>query len=175
MPLKAQVDYDEFFLDKAMRVDLYLVGNAREEFVTIDHIYQEGAWPETRTHLVEPFENGRYAVKVYDVASNRLIYSRGFDTMFGEYKTTAPALNGLKRVFNRSVRIPYPRRPVLFVIETRDRNNILHPLFTEAVNPSDYHIIKETTAGGAYIYEAVKNGPSQKSVDLRLRGRRLHG
>jgi hypothetical protein len=166
MPLLAQVDYDEFFLDKAMRVDLYLVGNAREELVTIDHIYQEGTWPETRTRLVEPFENGRYAVKVYDVASNRLIYSRGFDAMFGEYKTTTPALNGLKRVFNRSVRVPYPRRPVLFVIEARDRNNILHPLFTETVDPSDYHIIKETTAGGAYIYEALKNGPPRRSVDV---------
>ena len=166
MPLLAQVDYDEFFLDKAMRVDLYMVGDAREELVTIDHIYQEGTWPETWTRLIEPFENGRYAVKVYDVASNRLIYSRGFDAMFGEYKTTAPALNGLKRVFNRSVRVPYPRRPVLFVIETRDRKNILHPLFTETVDPSDYHIIKETTAGGATIFEALKNGDPRKSVDV---------
>ncbi|TRZ88026.1 hypothetical protein D4R89_08850 [bacterium] len=166
MPLLAQVDYDEFFLDKAMRVDLYLTGDAREELVTIDHIYQEGIWPETPTRLVEPFENGRFAVKVYDVASNRLIYSRGFDSMFGEYKTTTPALNGLKRVFNRSVRVPYPRRPVLFVIEARDRKNILHPLFTETVDPSDYHIITETTSGGAIIYEALKNGPPRKSVDL---------
>ncbi len=86
--------------------------------------------------------------------------------MFGEYKTTTPALNGIKRVYNRSVRVPYPRRPVLFVIEARDRNNILHPLFTETVDPSDYHIIKETTAGGAYVYEALKNGPPQKSVDV---------
>lgn len=166
MPLLAQVDYDEFFLDKAMRVDLYLTGDAREELVTIDHIYQEGIWPETRTRLVEPFENGRFAVKVYDVASNRLVYSRGFDSMFGEYKTTTPALNGLKRVFERSVRVPYPRRPVLFVIEARDRKNILHPLFTETIDPADYHIIKETTAGGATIYEALKNGPPRKSVDI---------
>ena len=166
MPLLAQVDYDEFFLDKAMRIDLYLTGDAREELVTIDHIYQEGTWPETPTRLVEPFENGRYAVKIFDVASNRLIYSRGFDSMFGEYKTTTPALNGLKRVFNRSVRVPYPRRPVLFVIESRDRKNILHPLFTETVDPSDYHIITETTSGGAIIYEALKNGPPRKSVDV---------
>jgi len=166
MPLLAQVDYNEFFLDKAMRIDLYLTGDAREELVTIDHIYQEGTWPETPTRLVEPFENGRYAVKIYDVASNRLIYSRGFDSMFGEYKTTTPALNGLKRVFNRSVRVPYPRRPVLFVIESRDRKNILHPLFTETVDPFDYHIITETTSGGAIIYEALKNGPPRKSVDV---------
>jgi hypothetical protein len=166
MPLFAQVDYDEFFLDKAMRVDLFLIGDAREEFVTIDHIFQEGTWPETPARLLEPFENGRYAVKIYDVASNRLIYSRGFDSMFGEYKTTTPALNGQKRVFNRSVRVPYPRRPVLFVIEARDRKNILHPLFTETVDPSDYHIITETTSGGAIIYEALKNGPPRKSVDI---------
>jgi hypothetical protein len=55
---------------------------------------------------------------------------------------------------------------VLFVIEARDRNNILHPLFTETVDPSDYHIIKETTAGGATIYEALKNGPPRRSVDV---------
>jgi hypothetical protein len=59
MPFLAQVDFDGFFLDKAMRVDLYLIGDAREELVTIDHIYQEGTLPEIRTRLVEPFENGR--------------------------------------------------------------------------------------------------------------------
>jgi hypothetical protein len=52
------------------------------------------------------------------------------------------------------------------VIEARDTKNILYPLFTEAIDPSDYHIIKETTSGGAIIYEALKNGPPRKSVDV---------
>jgi hypothetical protein len=158
--------FDEAFLDKAMRVDLFLVGDAKDELVTLDQIYQEGVWPETRTHLVEPFANGRYAVKVYEVASNRLIYSRGFDTMFGEYKTTAPALAGVKRVFGRSVRVPWPRRPVLFVIESRDKANLLHVLFSKVIDPSDYHIIRESVSGGAYVYEALKNGNPASHVDL---------
>jgi len=162
----SQTPFDDFFLDKAMRIDLYQVGDAKEEIITIDHVYQEGIWPESRLHLIDPLGYGRYAVKVYDVASNRLIYSRGFDTMFGEYKTTTPALNGFKRVFERSVRIPYPKKPVLFVIEMRDKKNIFHPLFDETIDPADYHIIKETVAAGDFIYESLKSGDPHEKVDL---------
>lgn len=133
----AQVLFDGYFVDKAMRVDLYQVGDGKDEIITIDHICQEGIWPESRNHLLDPFGYGRYALKLYDVASNLLIYSRGFDSMFGEYKTTTPALNGIKRVFKRSVRVPYPKQPVLFVIEMRDKKNLLHPLFSETIDPGD--------------------------------------
>lgn len=162
----AQVPFDDYFVDKAMRLDIYHVGDAKDEIVTIDHLCQEGIWPESRTHLIDPFNYGRYAVKVYDLASNRLIFSHGFDSMFGEYKTTTPALNGVKRVFERSVRIPYPKRPVLVVIETRDKKNILHPLFNETIDPADYHIIQEATAAGDFIYEAQKSGDPHGKVDV---------
>jgi hypothetical protein len=162
----AQVPFDEYFVDKALRLDIYHVGDAKDEIVTIDHLCQEGIWPESRTHLIDPFNYGRYAVKVYDLASNRLIFSHGFDSMFGEYKTTTPALNGVKRVFERSVRIPYPKRPVLVVIEMRDKKNILHPLFNETVDPADYHIIQEATAAGDFIYEAQKSGDPHGKVDV---------
>jgi hypothetical protein len=154
------------FLDKAMRLDLYQVGDAESEMITLDRIYQEDMWPESRTVLLDSFGYGRYAVRVYDVASNRLIYSRGFDSMFGEYKTTAPATNGVQRVFQRSVRIPWPRRPVRFIVERRDRQNVLHPLFTQTIDPADYHISRETSAAGDFVYEALKNGPPDQKVDL---------
>lgn len=162
----AAVSFDEFFLDKALRVELYQVGNAAEELVTIDRVVEEPVWPETRAHLVEPFENGRYAVKVRDAASGGLIYSRGFDGMFGEYKTTTPAIDGAKRVFQRPVRIPRPRRPALFAIEVRDKSNVLRPLFEATIDPADYHIIRETPATGDLVYEARKTGDPRERVDL---------
>jgi hypothetical protein len=163
---QSPVPFDDYFLDKALRFDLYQVGDAKDETVTLDQVYQEGIWPESRTHLIEPFTYGRYAVKLYDVASNRLIYSRGFDTTFAEYKTTTPALNGVKRVFERSVRVPHPRRPFLFVIEGRNKLHLLHPLFSQVVDPSDYHVIREATAAGGFIYEAQKSGDPHEKVDL---------
>ncbi|MGD0784142.1 MAG: peptidase M64 N-terminal domain-containing protein, partial [Candidatus Aminicenantales bacterium] len=113
---QTRIVYDDYFTDKALRVDLYQVGDAKDEIVTVDKILEEPLWPETRTRLVDDFGYGRYVLKIYDIASNHLIYSRGFDSMLAEYKTTAPALEGTKRVFQRSVRFPSPKRPVLFVV-----------------------------------------------------------
>ncbi|MEN6311029.1 MAG: M64 family metallopeptidase [Acidobacteriota bacterium] len=163
---QSQVAFDDHFVDKALRFDLYQTGDAKDEVVTLDQIYQEGIWPETRTHLIEPFDYGRYVVKLYDVASNRLIYSRGFDTTFAEYKTTTPAIDGVKRVFERSLRVPCPKRPFLFVIEARDKFHVLHPLYSRTVDPSDYHIIRESTAAGDYVYEALTSGDPHEKVDF---------
>ncbi len=168
LPARAQegAAFDRDFENKAMRLDLYFVGDAAGESITLDQVRQEGSWPETRTRLLDPFNNGRYVVKLYDVASNSLVYSRGFDTMFGEYRTTAPALAGVKRVFPRSVRVPWPRRPVVLVIESRDKKNIPHPIFTQVIDPADYHLIRETASAGDFIYPALKSGEPSDKVDL---------
>ena len=158
--------FDEHFLDKTLRVDVYFAGDAKEETITIDGLHVEPTWPGIRTGLVEPFELGRNTVKVFEIASNRLLYKRGFDTMFGEYKTTTPALNGVKRVYPRSLCIPLPKRPVLLVIESRDRANVPHPVFTATIDPSDYHIVQESAATGDFIHEALKSGDPHDKVDL---------
>lgn len=162
----AQVPFDDYFLDRVLRIDLYQAGDAREETLTMHRICEEGIWPESKTGLIPPFDYGRYVYRLYDVASNRLIFSRGFDTMFAEYKTTSPALAGVKRVFQRSIRIPVPKRPVLFVVERRDRRNLLHPLFDQVIDPSDYHIIRETTASGDAIFEVQVTGDPHSRVDF---------
>jgi hypothetical protein len=166
LPAQTRVVYDDYFTDKGMRVDLYQVGNAKDELVTVDKIIEEPLWPETRTTLVDEFGYGRYVLKVIDIASNRLIYSRGFDSLFAEYKTTAPALEGIKRVFQRSVRFPYPKRPVMFVVEVRDKKNLLHTLFNRTIDPADYHILHETAQAGDWFYEPVVAGDPRRTLDF---------
>ena len=158
--------FDDDFLDQALRFELYFVGDARDEFITIDQVSVEGSWPESTDMLVEPFASGRYTVKLVDIATNRLIYSRGFDTMFGEYRTTTPAREGVQRVSPRSVRVPRPKRPALLVIESRDKRNLSHPMFTRAVDPDDDHLIRENEAAGDEVYEARLSGAPQDKVDL---------
>jgi hypothetical protein len=158
--------FDEFFVDKALRIDLFQSGDAKDERVTIHHVYEEGIWPESKTGLLPPFDQGRYVLKVYDAASNRLVFLRGFDTMYAEYKTTSPALAGEERVFERSVRIPLPKRPVLFVVEQRDKRNLLHPIFDRIIDPADYHIIRETPASGDAVFEVQVAGDPHDKVDF---------
>ncbi len=164
------IQFEDYFLDRALRLDLYQVGDAQDEFVTRHQMYQEGVWPECPQRLIEPFTNGRYTVKVYALASNTLIFARGFDSMFGEYRTTSPALNGVKRVFERSVRIPFPKKPVLLVIEKRDKKNISHPLFEERIDPNHYTVIKEHFQTDDLIFPIVQNGAPQQSVDFVFLG-----
>jgi len=154
------------FTDRAWRLELYQVGDAKEEFITLHRVVEEPVWPENPGHQLSPFELGRYAVKVIEIASNRLLFNRGFDSMFGEYKTTTPAIEGVRRVFEKTVRIPAPRRPVRVLIERRDIANILHPLFTAEIDPADYHIVKESPAMGDRILEIQTTGEPWRRVDF---------
>ena len=158
--------FDDYFIDKATRLDLYQIGDAKEEIVTLDKVYQEGIWPENPDNLLEPFNNGSYAVRLYDSASNRLIYWRGFNSIFDEYRTTTPALNGVKRTYQRSLHVPFPKNAVRLVIEARDRKNLLRPIFEQKIDPADADIVKETANAGDFVYEALKSGDPHKCADL---------
>lgn len=160
------IKFDDHFLDKAMRVNFYQVGNAKEEKIIIHSIYQEDLWPGSKTNLTNPFNYGRYFIKVYEVATNRLTYAQGFDSLFGEYKTTAPALDGVSKVFQRAIRIPWPKHKINLVLERRDKNNLLHPLAVETIDPDDYHHRKEKNQAGDFIFAEKTSGPPSEKVDL---------
>jgi len=165
----AAVKFEDYFIDKTMRIDFFHTGDSEDEFITVDHIYQQGPWAGNPAHLIDPFNTGRYFVKVYDVASNTLVFSKGFDSYYGEYKTTDPAKEGVWRTYHESALIPYPQKPVLFLIEIRDRDdNILYPLFSQKIDPASIDIIKETPAAGDKIFPVVKNGDPHRKVDIVL-------
>ncbi len=159
-------DFDRYYLDETMRVDFYLTGDAQDETVTLDEIYRQGAWAGDPHHLIDDFIKGAYFIKVYDVPSNKLIFSRGFDCVFSEYKTTDPALKGIKRTYHHSALFPVPRNPVRFVLERGDRHNIYHPIFVQEIDPESIQVRKEGAPAGVRVYRALENGDPHSSVDL---------
>src|SRR5512139_2437329 len=112
-----EVPFDKYFVDKTMRIDYYHFGNAKEEEVSLDAVYEQGIWAGSRRNLIDPFNVGRYAFKVYDSASGTLIFSKGFDSYFAEYKTTEPALRGIKRTYHETALAPFPKAKIKFVVE----------------------------------------------------------
>ncbi len=163
---QAPGNFDDFFIDKTMRIDYFHIGDAKEEMDTVDQIYQQRIWAGSKRHLIDDFNNGRYYVKILDLSSGKLLYSRGFDSYFSEYKTTDLALKGVKRTFHESALVPYPRNKVTFRLEVRDRKNILRPLFSQEIDPSSIDIIKEKPERGIKVYEVLKNGNPHQKVDL---------
>lgn len=159
-------EFDEFFIDKTMRIDYFHIGDAKNEIITIDRIYQQGVWAGSKNNLVDPFNNGKYYVKIYDQASGKLIYSRGFNSYFGEYQTSGPALEGKQRTFHESALIPYPVKEIRFTIEVRGRDNKLNPVFSDIIDPQDVMIIKENLDSAVSVFNLVKNGDPHLKVDL---------
>jgi len=99
-------DFQQYFTDHTMRIDYTHMGDAEAEFIALDKIYQQGSWAGSTTNLIDDFNQGRYYVKIYDRESGNIIYSKGFDSIFGEYKTTTPASNGILRTYHETALIP---------------------------------------------------------------------
>jgi hypothetical protein len=166
LPAGQSVPFDKYFVDKTMRIDYFHVGNAREEAVTLDRIYEQGIWAGSLRNLIDPFDIGRYAYKVYDVQSGRLVFSRGFDSYFAEYKTTQWALDGLKRTYHETALIPFPKAKIRFVVELRDKQNVLRPVFSTEIDPSDIFINRESLDADVMVFEVLKSGDPHKKVDV---------
>ncbi len=158
--------FDAFFVDETLRVDYYHIGNAKEERVTLDRVLVQGRWAGSTKRLIDPFDIGRIAVKVYDAKSGALLFSRSYDTYFGEYRTTDAALQGLSRTYHESALIPRPRAKVRFVLESRDRDNALRPLFECLIDPEAAEIVREPLLSGVKVFDLLTSGDPHAKADV---------
>ncbi|MFB3056001.1 MAG: M64 family metallopeptidase, partial [Ignavibacteriaceae bacterium] len=161
--------FDDFFIDKTMRIDYFHIGDAKTEIITIDQIYKYGIWAGSRVHLIDEFNVGRYYVKIYDENSEELIYSKGFDSYFGEYQTSTPALDGIRKTFHESAIIPYPKGKIIFTLERRDKENKLNEFFRQEIDPDDVDIRRDDLVDlTVMVFETDKNGDPHKRVDVAI-------
>ena len=161
--------FDKFFTDKTMRIDYHHIGDAESEFITLDQVYIYGIWAGSRIHLIDEFNVGRYSVKIYDALSGQLIYSKGFDSYFGEYKTSDPALNGVKKTFHESAIIPLPKQKIIFAVEKRDRENKLNEFFRQEIDPEDVNIKRDDLEDlSVMVFAMDGNGDPHSRVDVAI-------
>jgi hypothetical protein len=160
------VSFDTFFLDKTLRVDYYQTGDSDELYFSMDQVYEQDTWAGNPRKLIDDMNSGMYYVKLVDRATNRLIYSRGFATLFGEYRTTDDANAGLKRSYHQTLLIPRPRSPFLLVIEGRDSHNLLTPFFVLPLDPGNVNIIRDAPDSRDRVVELLKNGHPHGKVDI---------
>jgi len=167
-PLAAQTppDFDKYYLDQTMRIDYFHIGNLKEETVTLDRAMIQGTWAGSTKNLLDPFDLGKYAVEIYDAASGTLIFSRGFDSYFGEYRTTEEAANGIRRTYHESALIPRPKAPIKFVFKSRDGKNVLQTVFEQVIDPASIEVLKKPLISGVKVFELHKSGDPHVKVDV---------
>jgi len=151
---------------RTLRVDYFHTGNAREERFSLNRLVLDGPWAGRPDRALDDTNLGPYFFEVVDRATNRVVYSRGFASVFGEWQTTEEAKD-LDRTFSESLRFPRPEKPVQVVLKKRVKG-VFREAWSLLVDPDDPTIDRTTPTGRSWAVE--KNGEPADKVDLLLLG-----
>lgn len=163
------VEYAEFFTDAALRVDLFHTGGVGgEEELSLDAVVREPIWPGRHRDLVDPTGYGQYRFRVYDQETNRLIFSQGYASLFGEWLTTAEA-DERRRTMHESVRFPFPRRPVRVVVDRRNRRWQMEQIYEVDVDPN-HHSVRWERRYDFAVRDIEVNAVPREALDVLILG-----
>lgn len=165
----APLDFDAHFTGATLRFDYHHVGTASEDHIAPDRLRLEGPWPGSRTQLVDDTNLGKYLFEVVDPKTNRVVYSRGFASIFGEWETTGEAKRQW-RSLHESMRFPEPREPVLLVLKKRSDDGTFRELFAQRVDPNTRFVDRSAIPSTGEVVTVVENGPPSTKVDLLVLG-----
>jgi len=154
-----------------MRVDYYHTGTATQEHFSVDRIVVEPLpWPGDPQKTIDTTARGKYFFEVIDEATKKVMYSRGFASMYGEWETTAEAAT-ISRTFSESMRFPGVDKPARVVLKKRDAKNVFRDVWEIRVDPSDKFIVRagSLVSAGPLIKLHERGDPATK-LDLLILG-----
>lgn len=160
----AQVNYEDYFTNQRMRVDLVFAGDHNITNVYLEKVKAEPQWGGTRTNLVDPLNLGDFQYRIFDSLTGKLIFSRGMSTLWEEWQTTSEAQSA-KKYLTESLVFPYPKNSVILKLYKRNDENIFEKCFEMNIDPWDLYIER----GLKFDFEKRKifdNGDPAKCVDL---------
>ncbi len=154
------VNFDEYFLPQTMRVDYYHSGDAGEDRIALERVIRDGSWAGSRTRLVDTLDFGLYCFEVRDSTSQRLLYSRGFCSVFGEWQTTRPAKQ-VWGTYHESLRFPWPKQSVDVVLKRR-QEGVWRAVWTTTIDPHSRFVFDADLPAGGHVWTVFENGPPRR-------------
>lgn len=159
----AQSDFDKHFDKKSLRIDFALSGNAEFQAAAIQQLREEPVWGGPVKNLIDQFNYGGYYVNIYDKGNNELIYSRGFNTLFEEWRSTEQAKTETQSWTN-SISIPYPKSTMIVEIAARDKKDMqFHPLLKMDIDPASIFIDRGKLKDNKVTQIQYKGDPHKKA------------
>ncbi len=153
-----------------LRIDYVHSGNALAESYALERIVIEPlAWSGNPARPVDDTNRGMNLFEVVDPATGSVLYSRGFSTVFAEWRTTDEAQK-LSRAFQESLRFPLPEKPVRVRVLARDERNAFSVVWSLDVDPAAQDIERKAGPPPAQPIAIRNNGASATKVDLLILG-----
>jgi IgA Peptidase M64/Peptidase M64 N-terminus len=158
-----------FAVPATMRLDYYHTGDADHDVFSMDRVVIEPLpWPGNPAKAIDDSNLGNYLFEVRDQVSGRLLYSRGFSSIYAEWKTTDEAKT-LRRTFSESLRFPSPSVPVKIIVKERKEGEF-HEAWTTNLDPKDIFIDNSHPRSPGPLLTIQKMGEPENKVDLLIMG-----
>jgi hypothetical protein len=155
---------------RTLRVDYGHTGDASSERFGVDRVVREPLpWPGDLAKAVDTSNLGKYCFEVRDKSSGKLLYSRGFASIYGEWETTDEA-KLLSRSFSESLRFPQPEGPVRIQVQKRDAKNAFQTIWSFDLDPNDPLIEQAAPPEAGGLITLQKSGDPADKVDFLILG-----
>ena len=157
--------FDKFFTEASLRVDYCLTGNQKETTYSLKELIREPYWSGSKTNLVDTLEFGNYIVKVFESETDNLLFSKGYQNLYGEWQTTDEAKQ-VTKTFDESVVVPFPRVKIDIVLYYKTWEGELKEGMRFCVSPENY-FIRDYDNLNLPVYDAwIGNEDITKAVDV---------
>lgn len=155
---------------QTLRVDIYHTGDATQEIFSLDQIVIEPlAWPGSTEQTIDNLNRGKYRFVIKDKASSKVLFTRSYSSIYGEWETTGEAMK-IKRTFHESLRFPKPESLVDITIEKRDDKHQFQIVWQTEIDPNHYLNHLESASYKGQVIAIEENGSPEDKVDLLIMG-----
>ena len=163
--ISADAVFDNYFTEASLRVDYCLTGNQKETTYSLKELIREPYWSGSKTNLVDTLEFGNYIVKVFESGTDNLLFSKGYQNLFGEWQTTDEAKQ-VTKTFDESVVVPFPKVKIDIAMCYKTWEGELKEGMRFSVSPDNY-FIRDYDNLNLPVYEAwIGNEDITKAVDV---------
>lgn len=167
MPCLGFAQFDEWFEPAALRVDYTLTGNSNTTVFALKELIREPYWSGSKVNLIDNLEFGSYIVKAFEPGTDHLLFSKGYQNLYGEWQTTDEAA-AITKTFEESVILPFPKKGIEVVLYYKNWEGNLVEGLRFPVSPDDY-FIRNANDLHLPVYEAwIGNSDITKAVDIVL-------
>jgi hypothetical protein len=162
-PIHSQT-FDQLFEDGVMRIDLVFSGTAEETSYALSGVKKEQFFSGSQDRLLDPFDYGDHKFVVKDQASEKVIFSHSYCTLFREWQTTGES-QSVRRAYPHVLRFPWPLAPVVVEIHDRNSKGVFNMSWSGSFDPASIYC----DPGNPYEFETVDleiHGTTEEKVDI---------
>lgn len=156
--------YENYFENKAMRFDFMHAGDKTTEEYFFVGVTEEPYWGGSCIQLIDADSYGVQMVKVVDYDTQKVIFSKGYCTLFNEWLDTEEA-STMRRSYPESIQFPFPKKKVIVEIYSRSKkSDQFVKKFSQVVDPSAYTVSRRTPK--YKTFDIQYNGHYAQKVDI---------